>query len=112
MNDLRDNWLNPYKDQPAGIDVTLKKRTLTNLYNENPTWLQNAHRKLDEAVLAAYGWPVDLSDDDILARLLELNLKRAGQSWHRSESMITAVANEVALRGKKQLLDVEVAFKR
>ncbi len=48
------------------------------LLNENPTWLQNAHRKLDEAVFAAYGWPSDLSDDEILARLLELNLKRAG----------------------------------
>ena len=35
---LRDSWLNPYKDQPAGLDITLKKRTLTNLYNENPTW--------------------------------------------------------------------------
>ena len=80
LNDLRDNWLNPYKDQPAGLDVTLKKRTLTNLYNENPTWLQNAHSKLDEAVFAAYGWPSNLSDDEILAHLLELNLKRAGQS--------------------------------
>ena len=26
---------------------------------------------------AAYGWPVDLTDDDLLARLLELNLSRA-----------------------------------
>ena len=42
LNDLRDNWLNPYQDQPAPIDVTLKKRTLTNLYNEHPTWLQLA----------------------------------------------------------------------
>ena len=54
-----------------------KSRTLTNLYNERPTWLDNAHRKLDEAVFAAYGWPADLSDDDILARLLALNLERA-----------------------------------
>lgn len=53
-------------------------RTLTQLYNERPTWLDNTHRKLDEAVFAAYGWPSDLSDDDILARLLALNLKRAG----------------------------------
>ena len=37
----------------------------------------NAHRKLDAAVFAAYGWPVDLSDDEILARLLALNLERA-----------------------------------
>ena len=80
LNELRDNWLNPYKDQPAGLDVTLKKRTLTNLYNENPTWLQLAHRKLDDAVLDAYGWPRDLGDDEILARLLALNLKRSGQT--------------------------------
>lgn len=52
-------------------------RTLTQLYNERPTWLDNAHRKLDAAVFAAYGWPVDLSDDEILARLLVLNLERA-----------------------------------
>ena len=52
-------------------------RTLTQLYNERPTWLDNAHRKLDAAVFAAYGWPADLSDDDILAQLLALNLERA-----------------------------------
>jgi hypothetical protein len=55
----------------------LAKRTLTNLYNERPTWLDLAHKRLDEAVFAAYGWPTDLSDDDLLARLLALNLERA-----------------------------------
>lgn len=40
------------------------------------TWLDNAHRKLDEAMFAAYGWPSDLSDDDLLARLLALNWQR------------------------------------
>ncbi|MGI8978597.1 MAG: hypothetical protein ACR2FY_05195 [Pirellulaceae bacterium] len=55
----------------------LKKRTLTNLYNQRPTWLDLAHQKLDAAVFAAYGWPVSLSDDDLLARLLALNLKRS-----------------------------------
>jgi hypothetical protein len=38
----------------AAKDVRLKKRTLTNLYNERPTWLRLAHEKLDRAVLAAY----------------------------------------------------------
>lgn len=56
----------------------LQKRTLTNLYNERPTWLAQAHQKLDAAVFAAYGWPEDLSDDDLLAALLALNLERAG----------------------------------
>jgi hypothetical protein len=55
----------------------LKKRTLTNLYNESPAWLKAAHAKLDAAVFAAYGWPADISDDDLLARLLALNLSRA-----------------------------------
>jgi hypothetical protein len=54
----------------------LAGRTLTNLYNQRPTWLDLAHRKLDEAVFAAYGWEPHLSDDDILARLLALNLSR------------------------------------
>jgi hypothetical protein len=56
----------------------LKKRTLTNLYNQRPAWLVHAHRALDEAVAAAYGWPVDLSDDEVLRRLLALNRERAG----------------------------------
>ena len=68
-----DVWLNP----PGASETELKKRTLTNLYNQRPTWLDLAHRKLDEAVFAAYGWPADLSDEEILERLLELNLKRA-----------------------------------
>lgn len=69
----RDAWLNP----PGATEAELKKRTLTNLYNQRPTWLDLAHRRLDAAVAAAYGWPADLDDDDILARLLALNLERA-----------------------------------
>jgi hypothetical protein len=66
--------------QPNPSAAKLAKRTLTNLSNELPTWLKNAHRKLDEAVFAAYGWPADLSDDAILSRLLEMNLERAALS--------------------------------
>ena len=35
------------------------------------------HAKLDAAVAAAYGWPADLPEEDVLARLLALNLARA-----------------------------------
>jgi hypothetical protein len=62
----------------AAAEKELKKRTLTNLYNQKPAWLANAHAQLDAAVLAAYGWPHEISDDDLLARLLALNLSRAG----------------------------------
>ena len=61
----------------------LKKRTLTNLYNERPTWLDLAHRKLDEAVFAAYGWDAGISDEELLEKLVALNVARAqaeGQS--------------------------------
>ena len=54
----------------------LAKRTLTNLYNSPPTWLTHAHERLDRAVHGAYDWPYPLADDEILARLLELNLAR------------------------------------
>ena len=56
LNEARDRWLNP----EGADDATLKKRTLTTLYNEREagraTWLNNLHRDLDRAVLAAYGW--------------------------------------------------------
>jgi len=59
-------------------EAELKKRTLTNLYNARPTWLDNVHKRLDAAVFDAYGWPCDLEDEAILERLLALNLERAG----------------------------------
>jgi len=55
----------------------LAKRTLTNLYNERPSWVANAHAKLDAAVAAAYGFDIDLKDEQILERLLALNQQRA-----------------------------------
>ena len=55
----------------------LKKRTLTNLYNERPAWLALAHERLDATVAAAYGWPADSSDDQVLESLLALNFARA-----------------------------------
>jgi type II restriction/modification system DNA methylase subunit YeeA len=74
LNEKREAWLNP----PDATEAELKKRTLTNLYNERPTWLALAHEKLDRAVLGAYGWPDELSAEAILERLLALNVERAG----------------------------------
>ncbi len=63
----------------ADCAAKLKKRTLTNLYNERPTWLDLAHKKLDAAIASAYGWPADLTDEQILEKLLALNLERAAE---------------------------------
>ena len=105
LNDLREAWLNPPEwtervpeVTPLGMNASpypdrilpkaslkavdlkaLGKRTLTHLYNERPSWLANAQAARDVAVAVAYGW-TDFSaattDDDILARLLALNLVR------------------------------------
>lgn len=80
LDELRKGWLHP-----SNVDEEdLKDRTLTSLYNDRPEWLTAVHRTLDEAVLAAYGWPVSSSDDEILQRLLQLNLARAAAPWSGS----------------------------
>jgi hypothetical protein len=63
----------------ADCAAKLKNRTFTMLYNERPVWLDLAHKKLDAAAAAAYGWPPDLSDEAILEKLLALNLERAAE---------------------------------
>jgi hypothetical protein len=99
LNALREAWLNPpewvdwvitpeeekagFPKRPVakpGFEADLKKRTLTNLYNARPAWLDLAHKALDQAVAAAYGWgdySPDMPDEEILRRLLALNLQRA-----------------------------------
>ena len=67
---------NNYITPPGASAEELKQYTLTNLYNKRPTWLDNAHKKLDKAVFAAYGWPDDLTDEEILEKLLRLNQER------------------------------------
>ena len=79
LNGLRENWLNPVDmfGAPALNADQLRRRTLTNLYNDYPSWLANAHAILDAAVADAYGWPPDLPAAEALQRLLALNLERA-----------------------------------
>ena len=92
----RRRWLNPpewVREEPdvlpslpprvlpvdAAAAKQLAKRTLTNLYNARPAWLANLHRDLDAAVFASYGWaesPSELGEEELLARLLALNLER------------------------------------
>ncbi len=71
------------KDAQAA--VTLKTRRLTNLYNQRPQWLIDVHRELDAAVATAYGWPADISEQDALAKLLEMNLARAASNSDEPE---------------------------
>jgi hypothetical protein len=65
---------------PRGAECAnkLAGRTLTKFCNESPAWFVNAHRKLDEGVFAAYGWPTELTGEQTPERLLALNVERAG----------------------------------
>ncbi len=103
LNELREAWLNPpewtqrvpevvplgmetspYPDRilpKLGHEKELAERTLTKLYNQRPAWLDAAHKTLDLAVAAAYGWAdysPEMPDEEILKRLLALNLARSG----------------------------------
>ena len=102
LNSLREAWLNPpewvdwvitpeeekagFPKRPVakpGHEADVKKRTLTNLYNARPAWLDLAHKELDAAVAEAYGWndyTPEMPDDEILRRLLALNLERSAKN--------------------------------
>ncbi|MCY4018160.1 MAG: N-6 DNA methylase [Chloroflexi bacterium] len=94
LHEERHAWLNP-----AGMsEKQLKDHTLTNLYNALQVYrglddmrvkpdagnfaprLDELHQALDKAVCDAYGWEYAVLDDEeeILRRLLALNLARAG----------------------------------
>ena len=83
VSDARVEWVDePVERCPKRAVPTaaaplreLGRRTLTNLYNERPQWLVDAHGALDAAVAGAYGWEADVSDDDALGDLLTLNLE-------------------------------------
>lgn len=101
LNTRREAWLNPpewvdwvitpeeekagFPKRPVakpGHEAEVKKRTLTNLYNARPAWLDLAHKELDAAVAEAYGWTdytPEMPDEEILRRLLALNLERSAK---------------------------------
>ena len=95
----------------AAAAVELKRRTLANLYNARPQWLCDAHAALDEAVAAAYGWPADLPDTEIVARVVALNAERVAEEaagivrWLRPEFQ----APDEARRGTAVQIGMPVA---
>lgn len=124
LTDLRDTWLNPpewtervpevvplgmthspYPDRivaKAGFEKELAKRTLTNLYNQRPTWLSQAHEALDIAVAAAYGWDdytPEMAEEELLRRLLSLNHQRAEQQPGAQSTLALRLSGPVGVVG-------------
>ncbi|CAK7045875.1 MAG: hypothetical protein DELT_00819 [Desulfovibrio sp.] len=75
------------------------------------TVLRELHDELDAAVAEAYGWPTDLPDEEILARLVALNAERGKEEkqgdirWLRPEYQTKSKAERKAVQTK---LDVEI----
>jgi type II restriction/modification system DNA methylase subunit YeeA len=113
LNELRSTWLNPpelveripevvpgYPERliPRSAEAAreVRSRTLTNLYNSRPAWLEHAHRELDEAVAAAYGWEWPLPDEEVLVRLLRINSARTGGNSRSHEMTRQALDQSLA----------------
>lgn len=73
--------------------------------------LRDIHDRIDAAVADAYGWPADLSGDDILHRLVDLNRARAAEEaqglirWLRPDYQNPA-GHAAEAKGKQGALDV------
>jgi hypothetical protein len=96
------------KSEPSGPIAT---RALVSV-------LQQIHDDLDAAVFDAYGWPHDLSDEQILERLVALNAERAEEErnglirWLRPEFQNpggTKAATQTAMAGVEEEGSEEVA---
>ncbi len=79
--------------------------------------LKELHEEIDRLTAEAYGWPVDLSDDEILARLVALNAERAKEEaaglvrWLRPEYQIPRFGKAVqAKTGELDLPESVVAI--
>ena len=78
------NVLEKVKKVTVTSEVTVTSdNTLTAKERQIHEWglvsiLQQLHDELDTAVFAAYGWPPDLSDEEILQRLVDLNAETRG----------------------------------
>ncbi|SPH20744.1 hypothetical protein ASD8599_01485 [Ascidiaceihabitans donghaensis] len=77
--------------------------------------LRDLHDQIDAAVAEAYGWPADLSDEDILLRLVALNKERAEEEarghirWLRPEYQNPT--GQQATKGKTADMDLGVVAK-
>ncbi len=73
----------------AGEPLTAKEKTIHE--QGLVSVLKQIHDDLDAAVFEAYGWPVTLTDEEILERLVALNAERAAEEqrglirWLRPE---------------------------
>ncbi len=62
----------PFSSEDSFIAAATTSEGLVLIVNE-------LHDKIDGLVAQAYGWPADLPDEDILARLVALNAERAAE---------------------------------
>jgi hypothetical protein len=76
--------------------------------------LRHLHDRLDEAVAAAYGWPADLSDAEMVARVVALNAQRRAEEaegtvrWLRPEFQAPEEIRRVAVQPALSIDDAAI----
>ena len=91
----------------SGRTLTAKEKLIYE--NGLATTLRKLHDDLDAAVLRAYGWSVDLSDEEILERLAALNAERRKEerdgliSWLRPEYETKSTKERKATKEERPL---------
>jgi hypothetical protein len=72
--------------------------------------LRDLHDQIDAAVAEAYGWPADLTEDEILHRLVDLNRERAAEEarglvrWLRPEYQNPA--GRIVTKGEQTAMEI------
>lgn len=99
---------------PAAAPLTDKERAIHE--KGLVTVLRQLHDEIDAATFEAYDWPADLSDEQILERLVALNKERAAEEragkvrWLRPDYQIPRFAKGVAREEQVEAdLDLPVA---
>jgi hypothetical protein len=96
----------------SDADEDVKRRGLAGV-------IRDLHAEIDRATAEAYGWPHDLGEEEILARLVALNAERAAEEaaghvrWLRPDFQIPRFAKgAAAVTGELDLGPTVVAFDR
>jgi hypothetical protein len=90
-----------------GRGMTAKEKTIHE--HGLVTVLRELHDELDAAVADAYGWPADLPDEDILARLVTLNAERVEEEkqgkirWLRPEYQTKTKAERQMIQARMDI---------
>ena len=97
----------------AGKPLTAKEKDIHDA--GQVSILRDLHDRLDAAVAAAYGWPVDLPEAEVVARVVALNAERVAEEaqglvrWLRPEFQAPQETRRAAVQGEMLVPEAAIA---